>query len=184
MCQADAHRLEQLIRELLDLSRIESGEAAPHLAAVKTHDVIVEAAEPLRQQAESKGVTLRVDAPATMAEISADRGQVERVITNLIANALRATDRGGTIEVSATARGSFVAISVRDTGRGIPPDYLDRIFEPFVQAPNAPAGGAGLGLSIARRIVEAHGGQLAVRSQVGQGTTFTFTMPVAADRAA
>ena len=84
------------------------------------------------------------------------------------------------IEISAALRGGFVAISVRDTGRGIPADYLDRIFEPFVQVPNAPAGGAGLGLSISRRIVQAHGGQLAVRSQVGQGTTFTFTLPLAA----
>ena len=89
-----------------------------------------------------------------------------------------------TIEVSAVRRDGFVAISVRDTGRGIPHEYLDRIFEPFVQAPNAAAGGAGLGLSISRRIVEAHGGQLVVRSQVGQGTTFTFTMPVAARGAA
>ncbi len=68
---------------------------------------------------------------------------------------------------------------MRDTGRGIPHDYLDRIFEPFVQVPNAPAGGAGLGLSISRRTIQAHGGQLAVRSHVGQGTTFTFTLPLA-----
>jgi signal transduction histidine kinase len=72
-----------------------------------------------------------------------------------------------------------VAISVRDTGRGIPHDYLARVFEPFVQVPNAAAGGAGLGLSISRRIVQAHGGQITVRSEVGQGTTFTFTLPVA-----
>ena len=76
-------------------------------------------------------------------------------------------------------RSGYVAISVRDTGRGIPHDYVGRVFEPFVQVPGAPAGGAGLGLSISRRIVESHGGQITVRSELGRGTTFTFTVPVA-----
>ena len=141
--------------------------------------MIGDAVEPLRRQADAKGLTLHIDAPADLPEIAADRGQVERVITNLVTNAIRATDAGATIEISAALRNGLVAISVRDTGRGIPHDYLDRIFEPFVQVPNAPAGGAGLGLSISRRIIQAHGGQLAVRSHVGQGTTFTFTLPLA-----
>jgi len=75
---------------------------------------------------------------------------------------------------------SSVAFAVSDTGRGIPPDYLPRVFEPFVQVPDAPSGGSGLGLSISRRIVEAHRGQMTVRSEPGVGTTFTFTLPVAA----
>jgi signal transduction histidine kinase len=124
---------------------------------------------------------VKVEPSADRYIVAADRGQVERVITNLITNAIRATDRGGTIDVSTAVRSGFLAVSVRDTGRGIPHDYLDRIFEPFAQVPGAPAGGAGLGLSISRRIVEAHGGQLAVRSQVGRGTTFTFTLPRAED---
>ena len=180
MCREDALRLDTLVKELLDLSKIESGEAAPHLVPVSARDVIAEAVTPLRRQADAKGLRLQVDAPADLPEMAADRGQVERVITNLVANAIRATDGNATIDISAALRNGFVAISVRDTGRGIPHDYLDRIFEPFVQAPNAPAGGAGLGLSISRRIVQAHGGQLAVRSHVGQGTTFTFTIPLAA----
>ena len=180
ICREDALRLDTLVKNLLDLSKIESGEAAPQLTPVQPREVIVAAVEPLRRQAVAKGLAVQVTAADDQPKIAADRGQIERVITNLVTNAIRATDRGGTIEVSAAPRDGFVAISVRDTGRGIPVDYLDRIFEPFVQVPNAPAGGAGLGLSISRRIVQAHGGQLAVRSHAGQGTTFTFTVPACA----
>jgi PAS domain S-box-containing protein len=180
MCRDDALRLDRLVKELLDLSKIESGEAAPKRVALSPHDLLVEGVAPLRRQAEAKGLTLHVDAPSDLPDISADRGQIERVIANLVTNAIRATDAHGSIEIAAGLRADVVAISVRDTGRGIPAAYLDRIFEPFVQVPNAPAGAVGLGLAISRRIVQAHGGQLAVRSQVGQGTTFTFTLPLAA----
>jgi len=105
-----------------------------------------------------------------------DRSQIERVITNLVTNAMRATPAGGAITVTAAQRGSEMAISVADTGTGIPPESLSRIFEPFVQVPHATGGGAGLGLTISRRIVEAHGGQLTVQSSPGQGSIFTFTV--------
>ena len=107
-----------------------------------------------------------------------DRDQIERVVVNLMSNASRATPAGGTITLAAVRRGGDVAFSVTDTGTGIPRDHLARIFEPFVQVPNAPAGGSGLGLTISRRIVEAHGGQLTVLSEPGQGSTFTFTVPI------
>jgi NtrC-family two-component system sensor histidine kinase KinB len=184
MCRDDTLRLDRLVKDLLDLSRIESGEAAPHLAAVSAADLVTGAVEPLRRQVDAKGLALRIAASAELPKVAADRSQVERVLSNLVANAIRATDRGGEIQISAARRDGFVAIAVRDTGRGIPHDYLARVFEPFVQIPNAPAGGAGLGLSISRRIVEAHGGQITVRSEPGQGTTFTFTLPVAAQAAA
>ena len=180
MCRDDTLRLDKLVRNLLDLSRIESGEAALRLTTVSVRDLVIDAVEPLRRQVDAKGLTMRVAAPAELPGIAADRGQVERVITNLVTNAIRATETGGEIDVEAARRHEYVAITVRDTGRGIPHDYLSRVFEPFVQAPNAPAGGAGLGLSIARRIVEAHGGQISVRSEPGNGTAFTFTIPVAA----
>ena len=180
MCREDALRLDRLVKELLDLSRIESGEARPHLVTLSARELIVGAVEPLRRQADAKGVKLHVELPDDLPAIAADRGQVERVIANLVTNAIRATDAPAIIDIVAALRDGFIAIAVRDTGRGIPSDYLDRIFDPFVQVPDAPAGGAGLGLSISRRIVHAHGGQLAVRSHVGQGTTFTFTLPLAA----
>ena len=183
MCREDALRLDRLVKDLLDLSKIESGEAALHVVALSPHDLLVEAVAPLRRQADAKGLHLHVDGPADLPDVAADRGQVERVIANLVTNAIRATDGPATIDISAGLRHGFVAIAVRDPGRGIPSEYLDRIFEPFVQVPNAPAGAVGLGLAISRRIVQAHGGQLAVRSQVGEGTTFTFTLPLA-ERAA
>jgi signal transduction histidine kinase len=164
---------------LLDLSRIESGKVAPRLSLVRAGEMMNDAVEPLRRQADAKGVTLRIKEPAELPAMEADLGQVERVIANLVTNAIRATERGGEIEVAAALRSGYLAISVRDTGRGIPHEYLSRVFEPFVQVPESSAGGAGLGLSISRRIVEAHGGQITVRSEPGQGTTFTFTLPVA-----
>ena len=99
--------------------------------------------------------------------------------TSLLDPIFRVTSLPSAINLTAVRRNGYVAISVRDTGRGIPRDYLARVFDPFVQVPNAPAGGAGLGLSISRRIVQAHGGQITVRSELGHGTTFTFTLPVA-----
>jgi PAS domain S-box-containing protein len=181
LCREDALRLDRLVKDLLDLSKIESGEAAPHRVPLPAQEVIAGAVAQVERQAAAKGIALAVGKSADPLIVLADRGQVERVITNLVSNAIRATDRGGRIDVSTAVRSGFLAVSVTDSGRGIPHEFLDRIFEPFVQVPGAPAGGAGLGLSISRRIVEAHGGQLAVRSQVGRGTTFTFTLPLAAE---
>ena len=183
MCRDDTLRLDQLVKDLLELSKIESGEGVPQLAPVPARELVLDAVEPLRRRIDAKGLALRVDIPEGLPPMAADRGKVERVITNLVTNAIRATDAGGAIDIAAARRAGFVAISVRDTGRGIPHDYLARVFEPFVQVPNASAGGAGLGLSISRRIVQAHGGQITVRSEPGQGTTFTFTLPVAAEAA-
>ena len=179
MCRDDATRLDTLVKDLLDLSRIESGRESPQLVPVSPSALLTEAVKPLRPQADAKHISLQIGAAAGLPDVLADRGQVERVIANLVINAIRATAPGGEIHVSAAGRQGYVTISVRDTGRGIPHDYLAKVFEPFVQVPNAPAGGAGLGLSISRRIVEAHGGQITVRSELGQGATFAFTLPVA-----
>jgi PAS domain S-box-containing protein len=179
LCHDDAMRLDRLVKDLLDLSRIESGEVPPYRSAVHPHALVHDAVEPLRRQVESKGLTLRVAADADLPAVEADRAQIERVIANLVTNAIRATESGGAIDVTASARAGWLAISVRDTGRGIPADYLARVFEPFVQAPNAASGGAGLGLAISRRIVRMHGGQILVRSELGKGTTFSFTLPLA-----
>ena len=120
-----------------------------------------------------------VDIPAEIPLVSADRPQIERVITNLVMNALRYTDPSGSIRVQAVRRDGHVAVSVADSGRGIPPEYLPRIFDKFAQVPGSRPGGAGLGLAISKRIVEAHGGQIVVKSIVGHGTTFTFTLQAA-----
>jgi two-component system, NtrC family, sensor histidine kinase KinB len=178
-CREDCERLEKLMRALLDLSRIESGAEKLNLAPLRATDLIRAAAERLRPQVESKGIGFRVDVPPDAPSVMADRVQVERVITNLVTNAVRYTPRGGEIRITSTPRNTgALAVSVSDTGRGIPPEYLPRIFDKFVQVPNAPSGGAGLGLAISQRIVKAHGGQISVQSEVGRGSTFTFTLPV------
>ena len=179
VCREDTTRLDRLMRELLDLSKIESGAVTPVFAPIRPSTLIAAAIDPLRLQVESHGIRLEVDAPPDLPAISADRSQVERVITNLVTNAMRATAAGGAITVAAAQRGAEIAISVADSGTGIPREYLSRIFEPFVQVPHATDGGAGLGLTISRRIVEAHGGQLTVQSSPGQGSTFTFTVRLA-----
>jgi two-component system, NtrC family, sensor histidine kinase KinB len=180
MCRDDAARLEKLTQDLLDLSKIESGESAPRLATVPAARLVKEAIEPLRLQVEAKGLELTVDAPPNLPQVRADRAQIERVLANLVTNAARATERGGRISVTTEPRGDAVVIAVADNGRGIPKEYLPRIFDRFVQIPNVPSGGAGLGLAISWRIVQAHGGQIAVQSELGRGTTFTFTLPAAA----
>lgn len=179
VCREDTARLDRLMKELLDLSKIESGAVAPTFAPMRPSALIAGAVDPLRLQVDARGVRLEIDVPPDLPAVAVDRSQIERVIGNLVANATRATPHGGTITVAAVRRGDTIAISVADTGAGIPSDYLPRIFEPFVQVPHAPGGGAGLGLTISRRIVEAHGGQLTVQSSPGRGSTFTFTVRVA-----
>jgi PAS domain S-box-containing protein len=180
-CREDCTRLEGLMRDLLDLSKIEAGEAAPHLALVHVDELIGAAAESLRGQAEAKGLRLRIDTPQELPPVLADRAQIERVISNLVSNAVRHTDPGGEVHISAVRRENQVAITVADTGHGIPPEYLPQIFDKFIRVPEAPSGGAGLGLAISKGIVQAHGGQIVVQSKVGHGTAFTFTLLVSSD---
>lgn len=177
-CRDDCERLDKLMRDLLDLSRIEAGESKPTLEPARTADVISEATRELRPQVEAKGLAFEVDASVALPSVMVDKTQVERVIANLVGNALRYTSEGE-IKISASLRPNFVAVSVSDTGSGIPPEYLPHIFDKFVQVPGAPTGGAGLGLAISRLIVEAHGGQISAQSEPHKGSTFTFTLPIA-----
>lgn len=176
-CRDDCDRLDQLMRDLLDVSRIEAGESKPSFEAVRTSDLLDAATKELQPQVESKGLHFRVEAPIDLPLVRVDRSQVERVLANLVVNAIRYT-KDGEINISAQPRGNFVAVSVSDTGSGIPAEYLPHIFDKFVQVPGAPTGGAGLGLAISRLIVEAHGGQISVQSEPSKGSTFTFTLPV------
>jgi PAS domain S-box-containing protein len=176
-CRQDCERLDKLMRDLLDLSKIEAGESQPQLATVSARDLLTTAIKDLRPQVEAKDLQLTVDAPVELPWVMADRLQIERVISNLVSNALRHTKQGE-IKISAEQRDSQIAVSVCDTGSGIPAEYLPHIFDKFVQVPDAPTGGAGLGLTISKSVVEAHGGQISVQSEVGRGTTFTFTLPL------
>jgi PAS domain S-box-containing protein len=177
-CRQDCDRLDRLMRDLLDLSKIEAGESPPLLAPVRAGELIHAAAEDLRPQVEVKGLEFRVDVPTDLPSVNVDRSQIERVISNLVVNAIRST-RQGEIRITGERRDHNIAVSVADSGSGIPAEYLPHIFDKFVQVPDAPTGGAGLGLAISKSIVEAHGGQIGVHSEMGIGSTFTFTVPVA-----
>jgi two-component system, NtrC family, sensor histidine kinase KinB len=176
-CREDCDRLDKLMRDLLDLSRIEAGESKPTLEPVSTRELVSAGVEELRPQVESKGLGLKLEAPVDLPLVMVDRSQIERVLANLVVNAIRYTNQGE-ILISAEPRGNFVAISVVDTGSGIPQEYLPHIFDKFVQVPGAATGGAGLGLAISRLIVEAHGGQISAQSEPNKGSTFTFTLPI------
>jgi len=178
-CREDCERLDKLMRDLLDFSKIEAGENKPALQPIRTSALINHAAEELRAQVESQGLEFTIDAPLNLPKVMVDRLQIERVVSNLVGNAIRYTKQGE-IKISAEPRGNFVAVSVTDTGTGIPSEYLPHIFEKFVQVPGAAIGGAGLGLAISRLLVEANGGQISAQSEPDRGSTFTFTLPVAA----
>ena len=178
-CREDGERLERLMRDLTDLSSIESGEAAPRLAPVRIEDVVQSAVEAFHLRAEAKDQSLKSDLAPALPLLNADAGQIKRVLENLLSNAIRYTPRGGEIRITAARREDYVSISVIDTGHGIPPEHLTRLFHRFLSVPGAKPGSTGLGLAISKRLVEAHGGQISARSEVGRGTTITFTLPVA-----
>lgn len=182
-CRGDSERLERLMRDLTDLSRIESGEVAPLLAPVRIEDVVQSAVESFRLEAEAKDQSLKTDIPPALPLLNADAEQIKRVLDNLLSNAIRNTPRGGEIRITAARREDYISISVADTGRGIPPEYLTRLFHRFLSVPGAQPGSTGLGLAISKRLVESHGGQISAQSRVGFGTTITFTLPVAREGA-
>jgi NtrC-family two-component system sensor histidine kinase KinB len=132
-----------------------------------------------KSQMDMKEVRLTMDPTVELPSIRADANKIAWVLTNLISNALRYVGKGGHIQLTAHRIGPHVHLSVRDDGPGIPPEYQSKIFEKFVQVKGQETGGTGLGLAICKEIVRAHGGAIWVESLSGQGSTFTFTVPVA-----
>jgi len=171
-------RLKSLISDLLDLSKIEAGKVEMELERVDPRVLAEKAMGVFKAQAEEKHVELSADLPEDLPEFRADANKITWVLTNLIANALRyAATR---ISVSARCSGQWVYFSVADDGEGIPPEYQSRIFDKFVQVKSEKSvGGTGLGLAICKEIVRAHKGTIWVDSTPGEGSTFTFTLPVA-----
>jgi NtrC-family two-component system sensor histidine kinase KinB len=173
----NADRLQKIIENLLDMSRIEAGSAAIDVAPYRPHELATEAADQVRSVAQDKGIELRVDVPLELPRVRADRARVHHVLLNLLNNAIRYTPAGGQISIGAAPEDGVVEFRVKDTGQGISKQYQPRIFERFFRAPGQASGGVGLGLAIAKEIVLAHGGKIQVDSQVGKGTTFRFTLP-------
>jgi len=170
--------LTQMAQELLDLSRIESGQVNLELRRVSPVRLLNSAAERMRLQAERVGLSLFVDELPDAPDVKADAPRVEQVLVNLIHNGIKFTDPGGEVRLSAVGDGNQVVFAVKDTGTGIPLDDLPRIFERFYKADRArSSGGTGLGLSIVRHIIEVHGGKIWAESVEGQGSTFYFSLP-------
>jgi two-component system phosphate regulon sensor histidine kinase PhoR len=171
--------LTQMAQELLDLSKIESGQVELVLRKVDPMAVLKSACDRMRVQAERAGVNLTSEA-ATPPQVQADASRLEQVLVNLIHNAVKFTRRGGMVTLSATEEDGAVVFAVRDTGVGIPDDELARIFERFYRVEKSRTGsGTGLGLSIAKHIVEAHGGKIWAESEEGRGSVFYFLIPLA-----
>jgi two-component system phosphate regulon sensor histidine kinase PhoR len=177
---SEVTHLRQMVDELLELSLMEAGERPLRIAAIDAAE-LVEVADRLRPLAEERGVSLRFDVAGAAPTVRGDLSRLELVVRNLVHNAIKFTPQGGTVTVSAAPRHpDALALQVRDTGVGIQPDALTRIFERFYKADRArlrDGTGAGLGLAIARHTVEAHGGRIEVESEVGRGTVFTVVLP-------
>jgi signal transduction histidine kinase len=174
----DSDRLHRILENLLDISRIVSGKVAMEIHMAQPHQLVLEAVESFRSAARDRGVGLLTDLPGDMADVWADTQQIGHVFANLLSNALRYTDSGGKVTVSARTEEEQVQFSISDTGRGIPERYLPRIFDRFFRVPGQETeSGIGLGLAIVKEIVEAHGGAVSVESREGEGSTFLFTLP-------
>lgn len=179
----ESKRLNRLLRDLLLLSRIDAGELTPEKKSVDLVDLMRKLESMYNSRAEEEGKAFRVDAPALALNIHTDPDRLERVLTNLLDNAIKYTGEGGTVALSARVGGGFARLAVSDTGQGIPPDELPRIFERFYRVEPSRAqkhGGAGLGLSICKELVQTLGGTIEVQSLAGHGTTFTLTLPAGA----
>lgn len=180
----DCDRLQGLIDDLLDMSRIESGRVELFPLPTEAASLITAAVDEYKAEAEAKGVILNAQVTTPEVSVLADRERIGHVFSNLIGNAVRYTPKGGSIILDARVANGTVRFAVADTGTGIPKEYQDRIFEKFFQVPDAKTKGTGLGLYIAKEIVRAHDGEIGVESKPGEGSTFWFTLPRATSNAA
>jgi len=177
--QRSADQMEVLIADLLDFARIQSGTFTVVASTYQLNEVVMPVIDRMRTLADAKRQTLGVDAPPSLPHVAVDALRIGQVVSNLVSNAIKFTPHGGAIRVSARLRHHHIVVTVADTGPGIPKEYLSKIFDRFWQAPGTKQKGTGLGLSIAKGIVEAHGGRIWAESQLGKGSSFLFTLPLA-----
>ena len=189
MAERNITRLTNILNDLLNLSRIESGRIQFNFQNIELKETVEFIASSLRAQADAKKIPLEIEAPEQLPSVYGDREKIEQILTNLIGNAIKFTLDGGRILITLkpfprseeAGHGDMLSVSVKDTGIGIPKEFQDVIFEKFYQVEGSlhrSVGGTGLGLAITKRLVEAHQGKIWVESEAGKGSTFTFTLPI------
>lgn len=179
----EAGRMHRMALDLLDLARLEAGTADLKMSAVDMRLLLQNIVEKFAPQAQKAGITLQLDVPEHLPALIGDGDRLAQIFTNLVDNSLKFTSAGGQITLAAANAGAGMEISITDSGIGVPSEALSRLFDRFYQVDASRAGGedhgAGLGLAIVQEIVEAHGGRISVRSEVGHGTTFVVHLPLA-----
>jgi signal transduction histidine kinase len=172
-------QMNRLIGDLLDTLRLQAGRLSLDFETVSVDDIVQQAEETFRPAAVERGIDLQTQAPKDHAVVFADPVRVSQIVGNLVGNALKFTPSHGCVALRVLPEGEVVVFQVVDNGPGIPPDDIERLFDKFWQARQSDRRGAGLGLAIAKGLVEAHGGKLWVESTIGKGSTFSFTLPAA-----
>jgi two-component system phosphate regulon sensor histidine kinase PhoR len=171
--------LNRLVNEVLELSRIESGQLELHRAPTDLRGLLIALTARMDAQAQQRDITITHTLPPRLPLLQADAPRIEQALVNLLQNALNFTPSGGSVTLSAAPEGDHILVRVQDTGIGIAPEDLPHIFERFYKADRArSSSGTGLGLAIAKHLIERHGGRIWAESQLGQGTTVSFTLPL------
>lgn len=176
-----ARQADTLIQDLLDVARIEAGVLHIEREPLDLSKPLSEAAELLRPLADERGLQLSLEVPRDLPVVAADAERLQQVVSNLVGNAVKFTPAGGRVTLAARQEDGEIVVSVQDTGRGIPAEQVEKLFDRYWQGNPRARSGAGLGLAIARGIVEAHGGRLRVESTSGAGSSFSFSLPVLRD---
>jgi signal transduction histidine kinase len=178
----EADRLERLVNDLQELSRVEAGQYHLEIQSVSISDMVKDVTSRLGRQYEEKGVDLEVDLHPDLPMVSVDRDRIDQVLQNLAGNALQYTPAGGKVTIRAQRSAHGLLVEVSDTGAGISPEHLDKVFTRFYRVDKSrarPGGGSGIGLTIARHWVEAHGGSIRAESAgLGKGSCFSFDIPI------
>jgi two-component system phosphate regulon sensor histidine kinase PhoR len=176
---SEVDRLTQLVEELTELSRIETGKAELKKEPIDLNKLVEEVIAQLSPQAERQQLSISREFATNLPSVLADKDRVRQVITNLVHNAIKFTPAGGRITITSRALEGSVVVHIADTGIGIPEEDLPRVFERFYKGDKARAGGGtGMGLAIAKHVIQAHGGSIWVRSEEGKGSTFAFSLPL------
>jgi histidine kinase len=179
----EADRLQRLVQDLQELSRVEAKAFELRLQPMSVARLVETVTARLGRQFEDKGVALEMDIAPDLPSVQADEGRIGQVLLNLVGNALQYTPPEGRVTIRARRQGDAVLLAVQDTGIGMAPDHLPHVFERFYRVDKSRSragGGSGIGLTIARHLVEAHGGQIQATSDgLGRGSVFSFTLPVA-----